>query len=69
MLHILIGTALYLNILHGFTFYFAWLFHFLLACLIYFIYSDKILTTMSSFEPFVEGWDFVETLGEGAYGE
>jgi len=24
---------------------------------------------MSSYEPFVEGWDFVETLGEGAYGE
>ena len=22
-----------------------------------------------AFEPFVEGWDFVETLGEGAYGE
>lgn len=24
---------------------------------------------MAVFEPFVEGWDFVETLGEGAYGE
>lgn len=24
---------------------------------------------MSVYEPFVEGWDFVETLGEGAYGE
>jgi len=24
---------------------------------------------MAEFEPFVQGWDFVETLGEGAYGE
>ena len=39
-------------------------------------FLKQIITTfraderlMAEFEPFVEGWDFVETLGEGAYGE
>ena len=28
-----------------------------------------VVVRFASMTPFVEGWDFVETLGEGAYGE
>lgn len=28
-----------------------------------------VVVRFSIMTPFVEGWDFVETLGEGAYGE
>lgn len=31
--------------------------------------SGIILGIMSNVTAFVEGWDFVQTLGEGAYGE
>jgi len=30
---------------------------------------DECILPMCSVTAFVEGWDFVQTLGEGAYGE
>lgn len=34
------------------------------------IVSNKLISPfIYIMTPFVEGWDFVETLGEGAYGE